>query len=222
MKGSYHNYNQDSFGYHQLRRGFISVLSDGLGSKPLSQIGSRSLCDSAIEVGVELGDMLAVIFPLEYVRKVYERWVEKVVPFQITNCYATMLVFVLYGSRAFAARLGDGFIGMYLNGRVEVLFDRKTEYFANETDCFTENLEIDKVETYETDVYEIRGGLLCCDGIEVGDMLETDLTFFAKDFVEEYSGMQKEEISADILSWLSDWTGSDDKTIVYFIAERNQ
>ncbi len=222
IKGSYHDLNQDNYGYYYLDKGFISVLSDGLGSKALSQIGSSALCDSAIEIGAELGEQLAVISPIEYVRKIYDRWVEKVVPYQITDCYATMLVFVLYGSRAFAARLGDGFIGMYLNGRIKVLFDRKADYFANETDCFTEHLEIDKVETYEAEVGEILGCLLCCDGIEVGSMQEKELSGFVKDFVEGYSGMKKEEISADIVSWLSDWTGSDDKTIVYFIAEGNQ
>ena len=222
LKGDYHDINQDNYGYYQMDKGFISVLSDGLGSKPLSQIGSRVLCDSAIEVCTELGDQLAVVDPLEYVRRVYERWVEKIVPHQVTDCYATMLVFVLYGPRVFAARMGDGFIGMHLNGQVKVLFDRKIDYFANETDCFTETLEIDKIETYETDIGEFRGGLLCCDGIEIGDMQEMTLVSFAKDFVEGYSGMQKEKISADILSWLSDWMGLDDKTIVYFISEGNQ
>lgn len=221
IRGSYHEVNQDSYGFHLLDKGFIVALSDGLGSKKQSQFGSHALCESAIEIAEDMKDKLIDISPDEFVEKVHEKWKEKLSRYDLTECYATMLIFIIYAGRAFAIRLGDGFIGLWADGQVKVLFDRKEDHFANETDCLTENLLSDKLEIYELDVSELCGGVLCSDGVGIGNMLEKELTGFTKEFIKGYGDMKREDISADIQSWLKDWPGADDKTLAYFISERN-
>lgn len=222
IKGSCHEQNQDSFGYQKLEKGFIAVLSDGLGSKKNSKAGSSFLCESAIETAQHLENMLSEISANEFIQRVYDRWTEKIGKDKIRECYATMLIFLAYADKGFAVRLGDGFIGIWMDDERKVLFDRKEDYFANETDCLTETLDFEKIEQCEMQISEFYGGVMCSDGIEIGNMEEAQLAGFTKDFVEGYCGMAQSEVTRDIGGWLKDWPGSDDKTLAYFIAERDE
>lgn len=221
VKGSYHDLNQDSYKLHILDKGFVAVLSDGLGSKSDSHIGSGTVCECTVEVAQGLGADLGEIEPEEFMKRVYQLWIERLDGYDVNQCMATMLVFVIYAGRAFAARLGDGFIGIWSEQELKVLFDKKTEYFANETDCLKGVLDLDKIEIYETEISELYGVVMCSDGVGIGNMSEDDLSSFTKEFVEGYCDMKTEEISQHIMSWLSDWPGVDDKTLAYYIAERD-
>ena len=220
VKGSYHDINQDSFRIKRLKKGFVAALSDGLGSKRFSHYGSRAICESAVEAAESCDDELMDIDPVEFVGRVHECWLKMINGYKISDCYATLLVFVIYAVKGFAVRLGDGFIGLWADDQIKILFDKKDDYFANETDCVTENLLYDKMEIYEFEISELRGGVLCSDGIGIGNMAAEDLLSFTRDFVDGYGGMSAEEISGDIRAWLRGWPGSDDKTLTFFIAER--
>lgn len=221
IQGSYHDQNQDSFKCKKLDKGFIVALSDGLGSKKNSKVGSSFLCESAIDIAEQLKDSLRTISPEEYIYRVYDSWIKKIGNYEIRECYATMLILLAYSGRIMAARLGDGFIGIWADNYVKILFDRKEDYFANETDCLTENIDFDKIELYELEVSELHGGVLCSDGVGIGNMIETELSSFTIDFVEGYCYMSQSEVTSDIGEWLKDWPGSDDKTLAYFVSERN-
>ena len=221
VKGSYHQINQDFFIAQKIDNGFVVVLSDGLGSKKISQIGSKAICESVVEEAVALKQDLADIPPSEFVFNVHSRWLEKLTPHIISECYATVLALVFYSGRLLALRLGDGFIGFWTNDGVHVLFDRKEDYFANETDCLTESYNIDKFEFVEYEVSEMNGGVMCSDGIPIGEMNENDLESFTKDFIEGYNTMNVDEINKDIESWVKDWQSIDDKTLAYSISEVN-
>lgn len=221
VKGSYHQINQDFFIAQRIENGFVVALSDGLGSKKTSQIGSKAICESVVEEAVALKQSLADITPSEFISNVHSRWLEKLLPHTINECYATILALVFYSGRLLALRLGDGFIGFWTNNGVHVLFDRKETYFANETDCLTESFSIDLFEFVEYEISELNGGVMCSDGIAIGEMKENNLKSFTKDFVEGYNTMSVDEINKDIESWVKDWQGIDDKTLAYFISEVN-
>ena len=221
VKGSYHSINQDFFIAKKIENGFVVALSDGLGSKKTSQIGSKAICESIVEEAVELKQSLADISPSEFIFNVHRRWIEKVLPYTVEECYATILTLVFYSRRLLAVRLGDGFIGFWTNDGVHVLFDKKENYFANETDCLTESYNIDQFEFVEYEVSELNGGVMCSDGIAIGEMNDNDLKSFTKDFIEGYNTMNVDDINKDIESWVKDWQGIDDKTLAYFISEVN-
>lgn len=221
VQGSYHAINQDSYRYKQIDKGFIAALSDGLGSKKYSQFGSKAICESVVEVAENLHEQLLEIDPIEFIKTVHEKWKGKLTGYNIEDCYATMLVFVIYAGRGFAFRLGDGFLAFWADDAIRVLFDDKDDYFANETDCVTENLALEKIEMCEFEISELRGGVMCSDGVGIGNMTENELSDFTREFIEGYCDMNGQDITKDIFSWLSDWPGADDKTLEYFIAERN-
>ena len=222
IQGSCHGENQDSFRCAMLNHGFVAALSDGLGSRRDSKAGSEAVCASVVEIAGELDGGLAEIDPKKFAGLVHARWLEKLGGRDIAQCYATMLFFVLYEGRAFAARLGDGFIGFWLDGSLHVLFDVKEDRYANETDCLTEELAIGSISVFEKDVMEIHGGVMCSDGIEFAEMTSKELMRFTEAFVEGYQEMRREDVTAHITEWLRNWPGSDDKTLAFFIAGEEQ
>ena len=128
IKGGYHERNQDYYRYKRLKNdGFIITVSDGLGSKLHSHIGSRKLCYTAYKIVKELGNKLSKILPIKLVEKIYKRWIEVISSkgLDIKECSATMLILVVFKNRAIAIRLGDGFIALSYDNSVKVLFDKK-------------------------------------------------------------------------------------------------
>lgn len=220
VKGSYHDTNQDSFRVEKIGEGFVVVLSDGLGSKRNSQYGSKAICDSVIDTAIKYESKLMYCDPRIFLKDVHANWLTKISELDVSSCHATLLAFVIYDGKGFALRLGDGFVSFWADDQVKVLFDRKEDYFANETDCLTEELLFDKMEICEFEISELRGGVVCTDGVGIGNMTEAELKNFTKDFVEGYCEMSGDDIVSDIESWLSGWPGVDDKTLAFFISER--
>lgn len=220
VKGSYHDTNQDSFRVEKIREGFVVVLSDGLGSKRNSQYGSKAICDSVIDTAIKYESKLMYCDPRIFLKDVHANWLTRISERDVSSCYATLLAFVIYNGKGFALRLGDGFVSFWADDQVKVLFDRKEDYFANETDCLTEELLFGKMEICEFEISELRGGVVCTDGVGIGNMTEEELKNFTKDFVEGYCEMSGDDIVLDIESWLSGWPGADDKTLAFFISER--
>lgn len=220
IMGSYHNQNQDSFEVIEIKNGYVLVVSDGLGSKKDSKRGSSYLCKSVVENAELLEYRLRDISVYEFINNVYLTWKNKLKEYDINQCYATMLFLIIFESRLFAVRLGDGFISINADEIIKVLYDKKDCYFANETECLKEEFNIENLEIYEMEFEEFNGAILCSDGVGIGTMKEEEIRSFTNEFVYGYSTMSKEEVRKDIYNWLSDWTGSDDKTITYIISER--
>lgn len=213
--GSYHDVNQDFFLCKPYKDGYIMVVSDGMGSKSLSHFGSKCICESVYEVVSNYALELDVISFKDIIYACHEEWKKRLSDCDIKQCYATLLVAVIRKKTIKAARLGDGFLAIYADGKVTCLYDKKENYFANETDCLKENLDREKIEIVEIEYSKFQGAISCTDGIEIGTMQENDITGFTQEFVDEYSNKEKDEVIEAIASWLKDWTGMDDKTLAF-------
>ena len=145
----------------------------------------------------------------------YEEWKKRLSDYDIKQCYATLLVVVIRKNNIKAARLGDGFLTIFTDRKVTCLYDKKENYFANETDCLREELDREKIEIVEIEYSDFKGALSCTDGIEIGTMQEEDLTNFTRELVDEYSNKEQDEVITEIESWLKDWPGIDDKTLAF-------
>ena len=215
IMGSYHDVNQDSYLSKPYKDGYIMVVSDGMGSKSLSHFGSKCLCESVYNVVSNYAFDLDVISFKDIIYACHEEWKKRLSDYDIKQCYATLLVVVIRENKISAARLGDGFLAIYTDGKVTCLYDKKENYFANETDCLKEELDREKIETVEVEYSEFQGAVSCTDGVEIGTMQEEDILSFTQEFVDEYSNRDKDEVIAEIESWLKDWPGMDDKTLAF-------
>lgn len=218
-QGSYHEINQDSFVCDSVKSGYVLVLSDGMGSKKFSQYGSKAICE------IIKREFEKEVLPLEklnwisFLENCHIKWIEEVEKYEITQCYATMLVLLVQGNYLKAARLGDGFLSILADDRVHILMDRKEDYFANETDCLMGIFDEDRLEILEIEFDKFSGAVACSDGIEIGVMKQEEISSFTRDFLEEYSKICRTDGKQDIERWISTWPGVDDKTIAYIIEE---
>lgn len=221
LKGDYHDINQDCFLTKEYEDGYILVVSDGMGSKKMSQFGSKAICEAVYEVISTKHINLDSFSFKDVLNMCYEEWKKRLYLFDISQCYATMLVVVVTNKKIRVGRLGDGFIGIYTNQGVKCLFDKKVDRFANETDCLCEQFGRDKLEVAEIDYESLFGVVACTDGIEVGMMQEHELIGFTRDLVDEYRNNSEEKVISEIESWLTDWPGRDDKTMAFLIEGEN-
>ena len=221
IKGSYHKVNQDFFITRSIDKGFVAVLSDGLGSIKHSQKGSKAICKCAVKTAVKLGEKLLKISPKLLMKKLHKQWLRKIRPYKPKDCYATLLLFIVYGNRGIAIRLGDGFIGIWHDGGTDILSDYDEDKILNVTHCLSEKTILSDCAFAEFTFSKLYGGVMCSDGIEISDMREETLRNFTREFVEGYRDMAVKDISKDIYGWLKKWHGNDDKTLAYFISERN-
>lgn len=215
--GSYHNINQDFFYTKPYRDGYIMVVSDGMGSKIHSHIGSKCICESVYDVISNFKYDLDLISFKDVLYSCHNEWKKRLIEYDITECYATLLVVVLRAGKLQAARLGDGFIAIYTDNEVTCLYDKKEDFFLNETDCLKDDFVREKVEVIEIEFKKFHGVISCTDGIEIGRMQENDLSSFAKEFIREYSIREKDEILLEVENWLTSWPGSDDKTLAFMM-----
>ena len=213
--GSYHDVNQDSYLSKPYKDGYIMVVSDGMGSKSLSHFGSKCICESVYDVVSNYTFDLDVISFKDIIYACHEEWKKRLSNYEIKQCYATLLVAVIRKNKISAARLGDGFLAVYTDGKVTCLYDKKENYFANETDCLKEKLDREKVEIVEIEYSEFQGAVSCTDGVEIGTMQEDDISNFTREFVDEYSNQDRDEVIAEIETWLKGWPGMDDKTLAF-------
>ena len=217
MMGSYHEINQDSFISKPYKDGYILVVSDGMGSKSLSHLGSRCICESTYDVIRNFAFDLSLISFKDVIYACHEEWKRRLADYDIKQCYATLLVAVIREHQIKAARLGDGFLTIYADGNVSCLYDKKETYFANETDCLREIFDRERVETVELEYSDFQGIVSCTDGIEIGTMQEADLVNFTQDLVADYANKSEEEVTADLAKWVGGWPGIDDKTLAFVI-----
>lgn len=217
FKGTYHEINQDCFLAREYEDGYVLVVSDGMGSKKMSQYGSKAICEAVYELISTKHINLDLFSFKDVLYMCHEEWKKRLYSYDINQCYATMLVVVVTDKKIRAGRLGDGFIGIYTNQGVECLFDKKDDYFANETDCLCEQFGRDKLEILEIEYESLFGVVACTDGIEVGTMQESELAGFTRDLVDEYRKGEEESVKNEIESWLIDWPGRDDKTMAFLM-----
>ena len=194
IMGSYHDVNQDSYLCKPYKDGYVMVVSDGMGSKSLSHFGSKCICESVYDVVSNYTFDLDVISFKDIIYVCYDEWKKRLSDYEIKQCYATLLVAVIRKNKISAARLGDGFLAVYTDGKVTCLYDKKENYFANETDCLKEELDREKVEIVEIEYSEFQGAVSCTDGVEIGTMQEEDISNFTREFVDEYSNQYRDEV----------------------------
>lgn len=75
-KGSYHKINQDSFIIKKVRGMYIVGISDGLGSKKYSHIGSKLLCKSLLDIVYKVKNFER-ISKIELMELIFQNWLKK-------------------------------------------------------------------------------------------------------------------------------------------------
>lgn len=138
VKGALHEAadipNQDAYSVKRYKFGTILVVSDGLGSKRYSDIGSRAVgkaVDRAVQIwnGYVEKD-IRLLIPL-----IVSVWSMEIFPYSQRECGATCLfTIILNDGHVYLGQLGDGSIYVALDDELKLLREKEDD-FTNLTVC---------------------------------------------------------------------------------------
>lgn len=214
--------NQDAWiGFHHVWGDGIAV-SDGLGSKPLSDFGSRVAC-FAVSRAVHSCRNDLLFNQSNLADRIKTKWLALIAPLDPRDCAATCLL---------ALRRNDGFITMGMlgdglaaavkaDGSVVSLADDKTEGFSNITVALSPNVTSSDWRWLSMTEDECHSIMLCTDGIS--DDL-SDVDGFVRGFSDAYRYLSSVSAARRVREALTKWPTpkhSDDKTIACLFREES-
>jgi len=205
--------NQDNFLCSE--SGQFIVVSDGVGSAELSQIGSQMVCKAIEETSKsEIKNIDG------FIEALHKQWCEYINKDMAKKFSATCLFCVELATQVLIGQLGDGIIAVLFDDERKdfICEDDKQDSFSNTTDAMSVTLNIEKWKRYNISKTDIKAIIACTDG--VSDSLKNEKKlFFFRELYETYRECSKEETIEDIKEWLEKWPSDsgDDKTIAFML-----
>lgn len=208
--------NQDFWVVRRFKWGNVVVVSDGLGSKPHSDHGSKSACFAVIDAAKSYhanpeADIVDIL------RLIHANWLVRIAPFSSSDCSSTCLFAIQLADVITLGRLGDGmiaFCGASLKSSF-ILDEKKQDSFSNYTNSLQREFQPELWETIRVEGAECKAIVLCTDGIS-DDLLPEKRMDFAQSLYSSYADMEAAKRKSDLNRWLNRWPvpgHTDDKTI---------
>lgn len=212
--------NQDAWSSFHHIWGDGIVISDGVGSKPLSNFGSDAACRAVEHVARAFGVQTEINLDFLF-NRIRDNWLALIGPLEPRDCSATCL---------FAFRLGDGAIHLGMlgdglaaaiksNGSVVSLSEDKSRGFSNITTALSPSVSAKSWQYFSLPEEECAAILLCTDG--VADDLD-NVDGFVKGVIEAHRTAAAVRANQHIREMLENWPTpkhSDDKTIACLCRE---
>ncbi|ONN67921.1 PP2C family serine/threonine-protein phosphatase [Herbaspirillum sp. VT-16-41] len=214
--------NQDAWRAFHRKWGFGIAISDGVGSKPLADIGSRYACRAVAQAAWRchsLGRPAHDALPAH----ISTCWQSLITPLPASDCAATCL---------FAVRLNDGLmrIGMLGDGLAAVLktdgsmlllSEDKSAGFSNMTAALSADEARNRQHWQHATLPEDQcdAVLLCTDGV-ADDLIDAE--GFTRGAIAAYRKLSTRQANRAIRDMLRHWATpkhSDDKTLACLLRE---
>ena len=212
--------NQDSFLFRRCRRGIILAVSDGVGSRELSHLGSRAACQAAAEAGEKfLAGQGRDPDPRCLEEMIHALWCLNLSPEDPDRCCATLLFALVTRKCVVLGRQGDGMICARIRGEDLLITEDKEDSFSNVTWCLRKKFTPDQMAMTAiplSDPGDLEHLLLATDGV-ADDVPDSKKASFAASFAGEYSRLPAKKRTRSIRKMLKEWPvphHSDDKTVL--------
>ena len=179
--------NQDSFLCINKRKYMLFVVSDGMGSKPFADLGSKKACEAvAEEIAYFVKHKENPLSSTQLFSNIVVNWKISLAPLDAKKCSATCLFAFVTKSKIFTAALGDGMI--CLLGREHsqsiVVNEEKEGSFSNTTFSLSDSGAAGRFRYGFYDRALFKGIVLTTDGISADLETGKELSF-AEDIFEE-------------------------------------
>ena len=212
--------NQDAWASFHLAWGDGIVISDGLGSKQFSDVGSNAVCCAVACAANACRDKTEIDHNFLFSR-IKSNWLAGITPLEPRDCAATCLFALLLGDGAIhLGMLGDGLAAVIkANGSIVQLSEDKSQGFSNITAALSPNAREKDWMYLSLPAEECDSVLLCTDG--VADDLD-NIEGFVKGFIEAHRGLATANANRNSRQMLENWPTpkhSDDKTIACLFRE---
>ncbi len=211
--------NQDSFLCVKKRKYSLFIVSDGMGSKPFSDDGSKMACLAVrkeMELFIKNKDKSLPITVL--LENIIETWKRLVHPRAAADCSATCLFVFVTKRKILVARLGDGVVCLLGHDKEQsiVFADDKKDSFSNTTYSLSDKSAEREFKYGFFDRALFKGVVLCTDGISADMKLGKELPF-AEDVFYEVRKKFFWKRNSFIRNMMKNWPvphHTDDKTLV--------
>jgi hypothetical protein len=212
--------NQDAWAPFHHAWGDGIIVSDGLGSKPFSDVGSDAAC-LAVACAIHTCRGKAEIGHDFLSDRIKNNWLSLIAPLEPRDCAATCLfAFRMDDGVVRMGMLGDGLVAAVKpDGVVVSLSDDKTEGFSNITDALSSHVTERDWKWLSFPENDCQSIVLCTDG--VADDLE-DADGFVKEFSNTHRHLSSVSAARRAREMLENWPTprhSDDKTIACLFRE---
>lgn len=206
--------NQDAWASFHRRWGDGIVVSDGLGSRPFSDFGSRAAC-LAVACAVHSLRGVPDIDPSALSDRIKRKWISLLPPVSSRDCAATCLfAFRLDSGVVHMGMLGDGLLAVVrADGTVASLSDDKSDGFSNTTTALSPDVAAQDWRWLSLPEEDCQSIFLCTDG--VSDDLSNAPTF-VRELCETHQVLSSVSAARRIREMLEKWPTPkhrDDKTV---------
>ncbi|RYH26028.1 MAG: protein phosphatase 2C domain-containing protein [Alcaligenaceae bacterium] len=206
--------NQDAWASFHRSWGDGIAVSDGLGSKPLSNFGSEAAC-VAVAHAARTCRSGASVGAEALASRIRSHWLSLIEPLSPDDCAATCLFALRLGDGAIhLGMLGDGLVAaLKRDGSIARLEEDKSQGFSNTTAALTPHVSAKHWQYLVVPEYECAAIVLCSDG--VADDLD-DVNGFIENFMAAHHELAAVSASRRIREMLEKWPTpkhSDDKSI---------
>lgn len=212
--------NQDAWlAFHHLWGDGI-VVSDGLGSKTLSDFGSRAAC-LAVARTAHACRSKSVVDQAVLCDRIKSKWLSLTMPLDARDCAATcVFAFRINDGSIRIGMLGDGLAAVVKpDGAVLTLSDDKSQGFSNITAALSANTTLKDWRLLSLPEADCHAIVLCTDG--VADDL-SDVNGFVREFASAHCRLSSVSAARRVREALANWPTpkhSDDKTIACLFRE---
>jgi len=223
--------NQDFWLARRYKGGNVIAVSDGLGSKPHSDHGSRAVCRAVCEAAKHYRKNPPADV-VDLLRHIHANWLGQLPPHAVSECSATCLFAVRSHGRLTLGRLGDGMIVVHGESPRDsfVLSEDKEDSFANCTHALGSELRPREWETVTIEEAQCKAVLIYTDGIVEGIAMDGDRgpeshLEFTRELSSQYMALSPGDIRKDLKKWLGQWSfpdNYDDKTIACLFKQEGQ
>lgn len=219
--------NQDhtlcgSFPIDSHTTGYFLVVSDGLGSKAHSDVGSLSLCHATEKILSQNPHGLKESNQADFIGQVHKEWKKGLGSHPLHQCTCTALIAVVLKNSVFLFRLGDGVLAGVWKGQTHILMEDKGNdgKFLNETDGLSQDLILGQWDFRCYPREGLRGILAFTDGIEIGDQSLPSYDDFSRDFLKTlFPHQDSVPIQTELQKLVDTQSNHDDKTIALLLED---
>ncbi len=211
--------NQDAWASFHRVWGDGIVVSDGVGSKPFSNVGSDAACFAAKQAACAWRDDRTSVSHVLF-GHIRSLWLSSVAPLAPRDCAATCLFAFRLRDRLHVGMLGDGLAAaIRSDGSVLSLVEDKSQGFSNITVALSPNVSPQDWRYVSLPAAECTAVLLCTDGVS-DDLDNPD--GFVTGLVEACRPLAAASASRHMRQMLGNWPTpkhTDDKTIACLYRE---
>lgn len=208
--------NQDAVVAQKFVWGEVISVSDGVGSKSLSQIGSTQACVATIKLAQYLSKSTVIQNKQQILYLFHAYWLSLLESNHIEECATTCLFAIRINQKIFIAMLGDGLITILRKDQqIHFIEQQDLNGFSNMTFSLNKHFNVEQWNFLVVDSHDIDMICLCTDGISEDIQFSQRENFF-RDLYDTYKLQTIRKIKCDIRKWLKNWgvkNHQDDKSI---------